>query len=106
MHRDLNEFISALDSRGWLRRVTDAVSPDLEICAVTDLASKSPGGGPGLLFEEPSGFSIPVATNLFGSYDLMCLALGVDSLDEIAKEITELTEPKPPSVGSYAEARA
>ena len=97
MHRDLDEFISALDSRGWLRRVTDEVSPDLEICAVTDLASKSAHGGPGLLFEKPSGYSIPVATNLFGSNERMCLALGVESLDEIAREINELTEPKPPT---------
>ena len=29
------------------------VSPDLEISAVTDRVSKSPGGGPGLLFERP-----------------------------------------------------
>ena len=97
MHRDLDEFISALDSRGWLRRVTDEVSPDLEICAVTDLASKSAHGGPGLLFEKPSGYSIPVATNLFGSNERMCLALGVESLDEIAREINELTDPKPPT---------
>ena len=97
MHRDLDEFISALDSRGWLRRVADEVSPDLEICAVTNLASKSPHGGPGLLFEKPSGYSIPVATNLFGSNERMCLALGVESLDEIVQEINELTEPKPPT---------
>ena len=97
MHRDLDDFISALDKRGWLRHVTEAVSPDLEICAVTDIASKSPDGGPALLFEKPTGHTIPVATNLFGSMSRMCLALGVDSLDEIAKEIEELTSPKPPT---------
>ena len=97
MYRDLNEFISALESREWLRRVADPISPNLEISALTDLASKSPGGGPALLFEKPRGHSIPVVTNLFGSYERMCLALGVESLDEIANEITKLTEPKPPT---------
>ena len=97
MHCDLDDFISALDKRGWLEHVTEAVSPDLEICAVTDLASKSPDGGPALLFENPSGYTIPVATNLFGSMSRMCLALGVDSLDEIANEIEELTSPRPPT---------
>ena len=40
---DLNEFIAALDKEGELARVTDPVSPDLEMCAVTDCVSKSPG---------------------------------------------------------------
>jgi 4-hydroxy-3-polyprenylbenzoate decarboxylase len=97
MHPDLNSFIAALDKRGWLCRVPDEVDPNLEISAVTDLASKSPGGGPGLLFENPTGYSIPVAVNLFGSLERMCLALGVESLDEIAQDIAELTDPKVPS---------
>src|SRR5207302_10453991 len=55
------------------------------------------GGGPGLLFEHPTGFDIPVATNLFGSLERMCLALGVSSLDEIAREIDDLMTPKMPT---------
>ena len=35
-----------------LARIAEPVSPDLEICAVTDRVSKSPGGGPALLFER------------------------------------------------------
>jgi 4-hydroxy-3-polyprenylbenzoate decarboxylase len=65
--KDLDSFIAALDKERELCRVTEAVSPELEISAVTDRASKSPGGGPGLLFERPTGFDIPVAVNLFGS---------------------------------------
>ena len=60
MFKDLNEFIAALDKERELARITDPVSPDLEICAVTDRVSKSPGGGPALLFERPAGFDIPV----------------------------------------------
>jgi len=97
MHHDLNEFIAAIEARGMLSRVTEPVSPDLEICAVTDRASKSPGGGPGLLFEQPTGYDIPVATNLFGSLERMLLALGVESFDQIADEIEDLITPKTPS---------
>jgi 3-polyprenyl-4-hydroxybenzoate decarboxylase len=77
MFKDLHDFIAALERERELARVVDPVSPDLEICAVTDRVSKSPGGGPGLLFERPTGFSMPVAINLFGSMKRMCMALGV-----------------------------
>ena len=53
MFKDLNDFIAALDKERELARITEPVSPDLEICAVTDRVSKSPGGGPALLFERP-----------------------------------------------------
>ncbi len=97
MHADLNDFIADLDARGLLRRVRESVNPDLEIAAVTDLACKSPGGGPALLFEQPTGHDIPVASNVFGSLDRMCLALGVPSLDHLAREIDELMTPRVPS---------
>jgi 4-hydroxy-3-polyprenylbenzoate decarboxylase len=99
MHTDLKGFIDDLDGRRWLRHVSEPVSPDLEIAAVTDLASKEPGGGPALLFDQPAGFDMPVAANLFGSLDRMCLALGVASLDDLAKEIDQLmTPPKPTGI--------
>ena len=97
MYSDLNDFIADLDKRKLLARVRESVSPDLEIAALTDRVCKSPGGGPGLLFEHPTGFDIPVATNLFGSLERMCLALGVSSLDEIAREIDDLMTPKMPT---------
>jgi len=97
VYSDLNDFISDLEKRKLLARVTETVSPDLEIAALTDRACKSPGGGPALLFERPKGFDIPVATNLFGSMERMCLALGVKSLDELAHEIDQMMTPKVPS---------
>ena len=94
--------ISTTSSPIWtgarlLSRIRDSVSPDLEIAAVTDRVCKLPGGGPGLLFERPSGFDMPVATNLFGSTERMCLALGAPSLDAVAKEIDEMMTPKMPA---------
>src|SRR5919106_451328 len=97
MFKDLNHFLSALDKARELARVTDPVSPDLEICAVTDRVSKSPGGGPGLLFERPAGFEMPVALNLFGSMKRMCMALGVNTPHDLAREIDELATPKNPT---------
>src|SRR5688500_8525323 len=97
MFKDLTHFLSALDKERELARVTDSVSPDLEIAAVTDRASKSPGGGPALLFERPTGFDMPVALNLFGSLKRMCMALGVAKLDDLAREIEDLATPKIPS---------
>ena len=97
MFKDLSDFIAALDRSRELARVTDPVDPHLEICAVTDRVSKSPGGGPGLLFEHPTGFSVPVAINLFGSMSRMCMALGVKTLDDVARDIEEMATPKVPA---------
>jgi 4-hydroxy-3-polyprenylbenzoate decarboxylase len=97
MYPDINDFIHDLDKRGLLSRVRDAVSPDLEIAAVTEQACKLPGGGPALLFENPAGFTMPVASNLFGSLERMCLALGVKTLDDLALEINQLMTPQMPA---------
>src|SRR5437773_11511399 len=90
MYTDLSEFLNDLDKRKLLTRIGEPVSPDLEIAAVTDRVCKSPNGGPALLFEKPTGFDIPVASNVFGSLERMCLALGVKTLDDLAVEINEL----------------
>jgi 4-hydroxy-3-polyprenylbenzoate decarboxylase len=97
MYADLDAFLADLDKRRLLTRIGEPVSPDLEIAAVTDRACKMPGGGPALLFEKPTGFSMPVASNVFGSMERMCLALGVKSLDDLAAEINELMTPQMPA---------
>src|SRR5260370_38107523 len=96
MYSDLNVFLADLDPRRLLARFSEPVSPDLEIAAVTDRACKSPGGGPALLFEKPTGYDMPVASNVYGSTRRMCLALGVETLDDLAKEIHALRRPQLP----------
>src|SRR3954469_603524 len=96
MYADINDFLADLDKRRLLTRVAEPVSPDLEIAAVTDRACKMPGGGPALLFERPTGFDMPVASNVFGSIERMCLALGVKTLDDLAAEINQLMAPQMP----------
>src|SRR5947209_19661429 len=97
MYADLNDFLSDLERRQLLARIAEPVSPDLEMAAVTDRACKSPNGGPALLFDTPAGFDIPVASNVYGSYERMCLALGVKTLDDLATEIDELMTPQMPA---------
>ncbi|MCF6095337.1 menaquinone biosynthesis decarboxylase [Microaerobacter geothermalis] len=95
-YNDLREFIHDLEKRGWLKRIHTEVSHHLEISEITDRVSKSKEKNVALLFDNVKGFDIPVVTNLMGSYERMCLALGVSSLDDIAKEIEQMMElPKP-----------
>jgi 4-hydroxy-3-polyprenylbenzoate decarboxylase len=94
---DLTDFIRSLAAAHELALVGEPVNPDLEIAAIADRVSKSPGGGPGLLFERPTGYDIPVAVNLFGSMKRMCMALGVAKLDDLAAQIDDLATPKIPA---------
>jgi 4-hydroxy-3-polyprenylbenzoate decarboxylase len=93
---DLASFLAELERRKELVRIADPLSTDLEIAAVIDRVSKSPKGGPALLFEKAAGASMPIAANVFGSMSRICLALGVDKLDDLAHEIEELTTPPMP----------
>jgi 4-hydroxy-3-polyprenylbenzoate decarboxylase len=97
----LQEFIEAIDKAGELVRVKEPVRTRLEIAEIADRCMKSPGGGPALLFEHPvledgRRSEYPVAINLYGSMRRMCLALGVERLDEIGDRIAELVNLKVP----------
>jgi len=98
---NLREFVGAIEKAGDLTRVTRPVSVDKEITEVADRCMKSPGGGPALLFTNPTlprgaRSSYPVAVNLFGSERRMALALGVERLDDIGARIAELLATKVP----------
>jgi 4-hydroxy-3-polyprenylbenzoate decarboxylase len=97
LYSDLSDFLADLEKRRLLARIAEPVSTDLEIAAVTDRACKTPGGGPALLFDKPAGHDIPVATNVYGSHERMCLALGVKTLDDLAAEIDQLMTPQMPA---------
>lgn len=97
----LRALLAQLEAAGELVRVRRPVSIVKEITEVADRCMKSPGGGPALLFEQPTmadgrTSSIPVAINLFGSPRRICLALGVERLDDIGARITELFNIKMP----------
>ncbi|MBN8788614.1 MAG: menaquinone biosynthesis decarboxylase [Terrimonas sp.] len=96
-YRNQQDFINALEKAGELVRIKVFVDPKLEIAEITDRISKSNNGGKALLFEN-TGFDFPVLMNAYGSEKRMCMALGVQQLDDIAKEIEALfkllTKPK------------
>jgi len=87
--KDQQAFIDALEKANELIRIKTFVDPHLEIAEITDRISKSGGGGKALLFEN-TGYDFPVLMNAYGSERRMCLALGVNDLDETAREIEGL----------------
>lgn len=88
-YKNQQHFIETLEQAGELVRITTYVDPKLEIAEITDRISKTPGGGKALLFEN-TGYDFPVLMNAYGSERRMCLALGVQHLDDVARNIEDL----------------
>ncbi|MEO1078502.1 MAG: 4-hydroxy-3-polyprenylbenzoate decarboxylase [Pseudomonadota bacterium] len=96
-YRDLRDFISDLESRGELVRVRREISPHLEMTEIADRTLRS--RGPALLFENPTGYSVPVLANLFGTEQRVALGMGaedVSALREIGELLAYLRQPDPP----------
>jgi 4-hydroxy-3-polyprenylbenzoate decarboxylase len=88
-YRNQQHFIDTLEKEGELLRIQTFVDTRLEMAEITDRMSKQPGGGKALLFEN-TGYDFPVLMNAYGSERRMCLALGVQHLNDVAKEIENL----------------
>jgi 4-hydroxy-3-polyprenylbenzoate decarboxylase len=117
---DLRQWIAALDRAGELKRIQTQADPILEIAEIVDRVSKmhtttagappfaafakggdfgprNHAGGPALLFQNVRGYpGSQLLINQFGSESRMKLALGVDSLDEIANRIRTFMDVKSP----------
>jgi 4-hydroxy-3-polyprenylbenzoate decarboxylase len=97
IYSDLREFLSQLEARGELKRITTQISPHLEMTEICDRVLRS--GGPALLFERPTGHRIPVLANLFGTVERVAAAMGVAdaaALRDMGKLLAHLKEPEPP----------
>ena len=92
--RDLREWIALLEREGELVRIAAEVDPHLEVTEIVDRTVKA--GGPALLFERPRGSSHPLLVNQFGTERRMCMAFGVDRLDDIAARLADVLEMQPP----------
>lgn len=92
---DLHQLIALLESNHELSRIQVETDSILEIAAITERVCKQPFGGKALIFECPRGSSFPVATNLFGSLQRVCRALGMSSLDELTVRMTTLLDQIP-----------
>src|SRR5437764_1726341 len=100
-YASFRDFLATLEKAGELTRVGVPVDTELLITEWADREMKSPGGGKALLFEQPvvdgKGSRFPVAINTLGSRRRMAMALGRESIDEIAQEIQLILKAKPPT---------
>jgi 4-hydroxy-3-polyprenylbenzoate decarboxylase len=94
---DLRQFIDLLDKRRALARISQPISPELEITEITDRVSKGPvAQNKALLFQKPAGYDVPVLINAFGSPERMAWALGVDRLEELNEHLAKLIDLRMP----------
>ncbi|MFM2579134.1 4-hydroxy-3-polyprenylbenzoate decarboxylase [Vibrio fortis] len=96
-YKDLRDFIDHLEGIGQLKRISHPVDPDYEMTEISDRTLRA--GGPALLFENPTGYSMPVLTNLFGTPERVAIGMGrqdVKELREVGKLLAYLKEPEPP----------
>ena len=85
--KSLEHFVRKLDDHDELIRVREFVSPNLEITEIADRMVKN--GGKALLFEN-TGTEFPLLINLFASDRRICMALGVNSLEDIERDLSNL----------------
>lgn len=74
-YRDYQHFLEVLESKGELKRITEPVSPYLEITEIADRVMKA--GGPALLFENVVG-----QPHRTGTPDPMSAVMGHGSIHE------------------------
>ena len=97
IYRDLRDFIKQLEKQGELKRITIPVDPYLEMTEICNRTLRQ--GGPALLFENPTGYNIPVLGNLFGTPRRVAMGMGAESITElrgIGELLAALKEPEPP----------
>ncbi len=88
-YKSLRAFVEKLEEAGELVRIKAFVDPELEISEITDRVSKTPDRNKALLFEN-TGTQFPLLINSMGSERRMCIALGVNDLDEVMNDIDSL----------------
>ena len=95
--RDIRDFLSLLEKKGQLKRISSPVDSDLEIAAISDRVLGM--GGPALLFENVKNSSIPVAVNLLGTMERVVWSMGLEKqeeLEDLGKKLALLQQPRPP----------
>lgn len=98
----LRDFIRFLEAKGQLVRVTEPVSPVLEITEIqTRLLAEA---GPAVLFEHVVGsdgerYEMPLLANLFGTVERVAWGLNREpsQLREIGEMLAFLKQPQPPA---------
>jgi 4-hydroxy-3-polyprenylbenzoate decarboxylase len=91
---DLRSFVSYLEARGDLKRITREIDPVLELSEIAQRAVLA--DGPALLFERVKGSQFPALINTYATKRRMSWALGVPDLEDHARSIGELVKAQPP----------
>ncbi|HEY8313370.1 MAG TPA: menaquinone biosynthesis decarboxylase [Candidatus Baltobacteraceae bacterium] len=86
----LSAYVDALRRANELITISAPVDRHLEIAEITDRIVKA--GGPALLFTNVKGSAFPVLTNAFGSQRRMAMALGAQSLEDVASRVRSLLD--------------
>ncbi len=97
-YRDLREFLDLLEQRGELKHISQPISPYLEMTEVSQRCLRQ--NGPALLFDNPTDFSTPVLTNLFGTPERVALGMGqesVNALRDLGEFLAFLKAPEAPT---------
>ena len=89
IYTDLRDFLAKLERENELKRIQLEVDPRLEMTEICDRTLRA--GGPALLFERPTGHSIPVLGNLFdgcfvfysGTNSVLDAAVGAGAEDRL-----------------------
>jgi 2,5-furandicarboxylate decarboxylase 1 len=92
-YKDLKAFLKQLEENDELIKIEEEVLPKFEAAAVLKQLGQSEN--PAVLFKNISGYSTPVAGNLFGSRSRLALALETtkEKLNEKYLEAKEKTVP-------------
>ena len=85
---NIRDFLTLLEKHGDLTKIDAEVSAELEITEITKRTIRA--NGPALMFENVSGYDMPVVINLFGSHQRMAWALGVDDVQKISDRVTKI----------------
>ena len=101
-YTDLRDFMTQLEHMGELKRITQAISPVLEMTEIGDRTLRA--GGPALLYEnvvhQDKKYTMPVLANLFGTTRRVALGMGAEDISElraIGQLLANLKEPQPPA---------
>lgn len=81
MEKSLRAFISQLERKGELIRISEEVDPRFEISGVLKMLDEKKG--PAVIMEKPKGYTMPVVGNLMGTRKRLAMAFGVDEQDII-----------------------
>ncbi|QVK17937.1 menaquinone biosynthesis decarboxylase [Mycoplasmatota bacterium] len=91
-YSDLQSYMKKLQSLDQLIEINEEVSRDLEITEIANRIMKSTTQNKALLFNHIKNSPYPLLINAFGSLERMSLALEVDNLESIAKDINDFID--------------